>query len=47
MTMNMMGANMRVTTEVVEVSQKPAPAGTYSVPVGYKKQDKLTIKQGF
>ena len=46
-TMNIMGANMRVTTEVLEITKKSAPAGIYSVPAGYKKQDKLTIKQGF
>jgi hypothetical protein len=46
LTMSIMGANMRVTTEVVEISKKSAPSGIYSVPAGYKKQDKLTIKQG-
>ena len=46
-TMNIMGANMRVTTEVQDISKKPAPAGIYEVPAGYKKQDKLTLRQGF
>ncbi len=47
MTMSLMGANMRVTTEVLEITTKPAPAGTYGVPAGYKKQDKMTLRQGF
>lgn len=46
LTMSIMGANMRVTTEVVEITEKPAPAGTYSVPAGYTKQDKMTIQRG-
>lgn len=46
MTMNMMGANIHVTSEVLEISKKTAPAGTYSVPAGYTKQDKMTIKRG-
>jgi hypothetical protein len=45
MNMEMMGQKMHTTTEVVEISKKSAPAGTYSVPAGYTKQDKLSMKQ--
>jgi len=41
-TMNMMGSDINSYQEVVEISQKAAPAGTYSVPEGFKKQDKLS-----
>jgi hypothetical protein len=46
MTASVMGAEVKSTSQVVEISEKSAPAGTYSVPAGYKKQDKLTVKQG-
>lgn len=46
MTMTMMGATLRIITEVEEISEKTAPAGIYAVPAGYKKQDKLTLQQG-
>lgn len=46
MTMNMMGQDMKITSKVLEISKKPAPAGIYSVPPGYTKQDKLTFKSG-
>ena len=42
--MEMMGANMRTTNEVVEISQKTPPAGVYGVPAGYAKQDKFTMQ---
>jgi len=41
-TMNMMGNDIRSTTEVVEITQKDAPPGTYSVPRGYTKKEKLS-----
>jgi len=41
-TINMMGSDMNSYQEVVEISQKAAPAGTYAVPEGFKKQDKFT-----
>lgn len=41
-TMNMMGTDIGSTQEVVEISEKAAPAGTYSVPEGYQKQDKFS-----
>jgi hypothetical protein len=37
-TMSMMGADVKSSQELMEVSDKPAPAGTYMVPAGYKKQ---------
>ena len=42
MSMNMMGTDITTTDEVVEISEKAAPAGTYLAPEGYTKQDKLT-----
>jgi hypothetical protein len=44
MSMDMMGSKMRVTSQVVEISQKPAPAGTYSVPVGFAKEKTLSLE---
>jgi hypothetical protein len=44
--MSMMGTNMKITTEVVEITEKAAPAGVYTVPAGYKKQAALTNKKG-
>ena len=43
-TMEMMGAKIRTTSEVVEISKKTPPAGVYSVPAGYTKQDKLSMQ---
>ena len=43
MSMDMMGSKMKVTSQVVEISQKPAPAGTYSVPAGYTKKATLSM----
>lgn len=37
-TMSMMGSEMKSSQELLEVSNKPAPAGTYTVPEGYEKQ---------
>ncbi len=42
-TMNMMGSDINTYQEVVEISQKAAPAGTYTVPEGYKKLDKFSM----
>jgi hypothetical protein len=36
--MSMMGTDVKSSQELMEVSDKPAPAGTYTVPAGYKKQ---------
>jgi len=43
-TIEMMGAKVRNTSEVVEISQKTPPAGTYSVPAGYTKQAKISMQ---
>lgn len=40
----MMGAEMRSTSEVVEISKKPAGDAAYSVPEGYTKQEKLSME---
>ena len=39
---NMMGSDINSYQEVVEISQKEAPDGTYIVPEGFKKQDKFS-----
>lgn len=44
MTMDMMGSKFNVTSQVVEITQKPAPAGIYAVPAGYTKKDKLSME---
>jgi len=42
--MEMMGAKIHTTTEVVEISKKTPPAGVYGVPAGYTKQAKLSMQ---
>jgi hypothetical protein len=42
MSMNMMGTEMKMNTQVVEITNKAAPAGTYSVPAGYTKNEKFS-----
>jgi hypothetical protein len=37
-TTSMMGTDVKTTQELLEVSEKSAPAGTYEVPEGYKKE---------
>ncbi len=44
MTMDMMGSKLNVSSQVAEISQKPAPAGIYAVPAGYTKKDKLSME---
>lgn len=44
MSMDMMGSKMMVVSQVVEISQKPAPAGLYSVPAGFTKEKTLSMK---
>jgi hypothetical protein len=39
-----MGAKIRSTTEVVEISKKTPDASVYLVPAGYTKQDKLSMQ---
>ncbi|MBN2543290.1 hypothetical protein JXI42_10535 [bacterium] len=45
MTMSIMGQDVNTTTNVQEISKKPAPDGTYTVPENYTKKEKLTIEQ--
>jgi hypothetical protein len=40
-TMAMMGNEIKSWQEVIEIEKKSAPAGTYGVPDGYTKKDKL------
>lgn len=40
----MMGAQMRSTSEVIEIATKAAPAGAYAVPAGYTKTDTLSMQ---
>ena len=44
MTMNMMGSNMKVITQVLEITKKDAPEGLYKVPSGYTKKDTLSLQ---
>jgi hypothetical protein len=37
-TTSVMGTDVKNTQELLEVSEKPAPAGIYDVPEGYKKK---------
>jgi hypothetical protein len=41
--MSRMGKEIKITSEVVEISKKPAPAGIFSVPTGYKKLDTIIM----
>lgn len=41
----MMGAKIHSTTEVVEMAEKAAPAGTYQVPAGYTKKATLSLQE--
>lgn len=43
MSMNMMGTEMKMNSQVLEMTTKAAPAGTYSVPTGYTKSEKLSM----
>ncbi|MCX6544360.1 MAG: hypothetical protein NTV05_08085 [Acidobacteria bacterium] len=43
LTADMMGAKMRVTQEVVDIAERPAPAGIYAPPDGYKKNATLSM----
>ncbi|MBN2244088.1 MAG: hypothetical protein JW793_15490 [Acidobacteria bacterium] len=45
MTGDMMGAKIRQNSEVVEIAEKPAPAGIYSVPDGYTRKGTLTMEE--
>ena len=41
---DMMGAKIRTTTEVVEITEKTAPAGTFAPPAGYTKKTTLSMQ---
>jgi hypothetical protein len=43
MTGDIMGAKMHNTSEVVEITKKSAPAGTYAVPAGFTKTATLSL----
>ncbi len=43
-TAEMMGAKMRITLDVVEISKKTPDASVYSVPAGFTKKDTLTMQ---
>jgi hypothetical protein len=43
LTADIMGAKMNVTQEVIEIGEKPAPAGIYAPPAGYKKNATLSM----
>ncbi|MBM3294443.1 MAG: DUF4412 domain-containing protein [Candidatus Aminicenantes bacterium] len=43
MNAEIMGAKMRSTTEVLEISKKNPPAGVYAVPAGYTKKANLSL----
>jgi hypothetical protein len=44
LTADVMGAFMRTTTEVVDIVEKPAPAGTFEPPAGYAKKTTLSMQ---
>jgi len=44
MSMDMMGSKLKVTSQVVELAQKPAPGGIYQVPAGYTKKATLSLE---
>lgn len=43
LTMTVMGQDIKVKSEVLEITKKSAPAGIYSVPVDYTKTSKLSM----
>jgi hypothetical protein len=44
LTADMMGARVRTTTEVVEIAERPAPAGTFAPPAGYAQKATLSMQ---
>ncbi len=40
----MMGAKVHATTEVVEITSKAAPAGTFDPPAGYTKKTTMSMQ---
>jgi len=45
-TVDMMGIKFDVKINVLEILKKDAPAGTFTVPTGFNKVDKITVKRG-
>jgi hypothetical protein len=45
LTGDIMGAAIRQNSEVVEIAEKPAPAGIYSVSDGYTQKDTLSMEE--
>ena len=45
MTVEIFGSQINVESQTLEVTEKPAPAGTYSVPKDYEKKDIQFIKE--
>ncbi len=43
MSVNMMGADVKSKTEVLEISEKPTDGKVYMVPPGYVKKDKMSM----
>lgn len=43
-TMDMMGTEVKSTSEVVEITEKNAPAGTFIPPSDYEKKDKFSME---
>jgi len=44
MTMSIMGNNVKVTTQVEEITKKDAPANVYNVPAGFTKKGTLSLQ---
>ena len=44
-TIEVFGSQINVESQTLEVTEKPAPPGTYSVPKGYAKKDIEFIKE--
>jgi hypothetical protein len=44
LTADIMGARMRTTTEVIEIAEKPAPAGIFEPPTGYTQKTTLSMQ---
>jgi hypothetical protein len=42
--MEMMGTQVKMSQEVLEISTKPAPTGVYEVPAGYTKRDQFSMQ---
>jgi len=43
MTMTIMGQSVKITSDVIEIAKRSAPASAYTIPADYKKSDKLSM----